>query len=310
MGYNAEVIADSVSSAGHRLTTLEATFPRMVLSEFNTHRMLSRNSASSRAIPVAKQLERIKDDPYIPEHWGKNQPGMQAYEELTSVEIAKAGYEWLRGRDNAVATAEALLKIGLHKQLANRVLEPFSWHTVIVTATEWSNFKALRANPDAQPEIRTIAEQMQDAMDNSTPRLLQEGEWHLPLIQPDEYDGEFEFSEKARHVSSGRSARVSYMTHHGVRDQDKDIELYERLASSGHMSPLEHVARPFTFDEWVVRNQMAERAQKMGATLGLGQLAIWQLADMTEFDGNFRGWHQLRKDYDKEHDFSLVETQE
>lgn len=310
MGYNAEVIADSVSERGHRLTTMEVVLPRLVLAEFNTHRVLSRNSASSRAIPVAKQLEKIKNDPYIPEYWGKNQPGMQAYKQLDAADIPAAESEWLHARDEAVASAEKLLEIGLHKQLANRVLEPFSWHTVLVTATEWDNFKALRANPDAQPEIRTIAELMRDAMDASTPQELKEGEWHLPLIQPDERDGKFEYTEKARQVSSGRSARVSYETHHGVRDMSKDIELYERLASSGHMSPLEHVAQPFTFDEWVVRNQMAERAKSMGVTVGLSQLAIHQLVDATQFAGNFRGWRQHRKDYRNEDNFALVESAE
>nr|AIA11820.1 Thymidylate synthase complementing protein [uncultured bacterium] len=263
MGYNAEVIADSVSERGHRLTTLEATFPRIVLSEFNTHRVLSRNSASSRAIPVAKQLERIKNDPYIPEYWGKNQPGMKAYEQLGAAGIAAAKSEWLHARDAAVTSAEKLLDIGLHKQLANRILEPFAWHTVLVTATEWNNFYALRANPDAQPEIRTIAEQMQDAMNGSTPKLLKEGEWHLPLIQPDEFNGMFEHTEAAQQISSGRSARVSYMTHHGIRDKAKDIELYDSLRTGGHMSPLEHVARPFTPGEWAVREAMAERVQTM-----------------------------------------------
>lgn len=309
MGYNAEVVADSMSVRGHRLTTLEVEFPRLVLAEFNTHRMLSRNSASSRAIPVTKQLERIKNDPFIPEYWGKNQSGMQAYTELSTSEIAAARSEWLRGRDRAVETAEELLKIGLHKQLANRVLEPFSWHTVLVTATEWDNFKALRANPDAQPEIRTVAELMRDAIDNSTPRVLQENEWHLPLIQPDEYDGEFEYSERARQISSGRSARVSYLTHHGVREQEKDIELYNRLASSGHMSPLEHVARPFTSEEWAVREAMAIRAETVGIKKNMGYFAIRQLVDSTKFAGNFRGWWQHRKDFAAEHDFSLVESQ-
>lgn len=277
--YSAKIIADSVSRHGQRLTTMEVVFPRMVLAEFNTHRVFSRNSASSRAIPVEKQLRKIKEQPFVPEYWGANQSGMQAEAELIAEAKDAALDEWLAARDSAVAHVEKLLDIGLHKQLANRILEPFMWHTVIVTATEWSNYFALRANEMAQPEIRKVSELMQTAYEASTPKQLSDDEWHLPLIQEEEYDGVFEKSDDARMISAARCARVSYLTHEGKRDLSADIILYDRLTSGGHMSPLEHVARPLTKDE-----------------LSEG-----------EFRGNFRGWMQLRKLVPNEDDYAKVE---
>lgn len=277
--YSAKIIADSVSRHGQRLTTMEVVFPRMVLAEFNTHRVFSRNSASSRAIPVEKQLRKIKEQPFVPEYWGANQSGMQAEAELIAEAKDAALDEWLAARDSAVAHVEKLLAIGLHKQLANRILEPFMWHTVIVTATEWSNYFALRANEMAQPEIRKVSELMQAAYEASTPKQLSDDEWHLPLIQAEEYDGVFEKSDDARMISAARCARVSYLTHEGKRDLSADIILYDRLTSGGHMSPLEHVARPLTKDE-----------------LSEG-----------EFRGNFRGWMQLRKLVPNEDDYAKVE---
>ena len=277
--YSAKIIADSVSRHGQRLTTMEVVFPRMVLAEFNTHRVFSRNSASSRAIPVEKQLRKIKEQPFVPEYWGANQSGMQAEAELIAEAKDAALDEWLAARDSAVAHVEKLLAIGLHKQLANRILEPFMWHTVIVTATEWSNYFALRANEMAQPEIRKVSELMQAAYEASTPKQLSDDEWHLPLIQEEEYDGVFEKSDDARKISAARCARVSYLTHEGKRDLSADIILYDRLTSGGHMSPLEHVARPLTEDE-----------------LSEG-----------EFRGNFRGWMQLRKLVPNEDDYAKVE---
>lgn len=306
MGYNAEILADSVSEVEDRLTTFELTFPRMVLAEFNTHRMLSRNSASSRAIPVERQLTRVLDDPFIPVHWGINQSGMQAEQELDADEAAQAEATWLESRDHAVLSVVALmggvkrlkgdsvkervstirerlsdtrtpLDLPVHKQVANRLLEPYMWHTAIVTATDWSNFFALRANPQAQPEIQRIAYMMRDLYGARTPDLLSENEWHLPLIQADEFELSIEALKK---MSTGRCARVSYLTHDtGRRDMEKDIRLHDSLLRSGHMSPFEHIARPMTDDE-----RSRER-----------------------YSGNFRGWHQYRKDIPNEQDYALVD---
>lgn len=280
--YSAKVIADSVSEAGARLTTMEVTLPRIVLSEFNTHRVFSRNSASSRAIPVKEQIRRVMADPFIPVYWGVNRSGMQADAELTEDEKCRARSEWLEARNNAVASVQNLLEIGLHKQIANRLLEPFMWQTILVTATEWSNFYALRANAQAQPEIRHAAELMREVQQASTPTLVTVGKWHLPLIQPDEQEWAVSNIDEAIKVSIGRCARVSYLTHDGKRDHEKDIELYERLVTSGHMSPLEHVATPYF--------QHSERSTM--------HQSMWM--------GNFLGWKQFRKTIPGEDDFSTI----
>jgi thymidylate synthase ThyX len=270
MGYEAKILLDSISPDGARLTTMEVTLPRIVLAEFNTHRRFSRNSASSRAIPVAKMLARVIEDPFIPTYWGKNEKGMQASEELDETAKAEAIHQWLIARDNAVKSVRHLaVNLDVHKQTANRILEPWLWHTIIVTATEWENFFALRCNKHAQPEIQIPARMMRDLYRSSTPRQFEYTAWHMPLTteqeinewcdaQGDAYDAAAA-TEYWKKVSAGRCARVSYLTHDGKRDPQADVELCERLMKSGHMSPLEHVARPAregmkpygNFDGWV-----------------------------------------------------------
>jgi hypothetical protein len=290
VAYDARVLKDSLSPSGARLTTLEVTFPRIVLAEFNTHRVFSRNSASSRAIPVEKMLKRVMDDPFIPIHWGKNQKGMQANEEVTLEQTTVAMTEWLKARDFAVQQAKELLYVGIHKQITNRLLEPFLWQTVIITATEFGNWNALRRHPDAQPEIKRVADMMWDARAASTPIKLDHGEWHLPLTpEIDELLArrrtgdveaiDWEFWKK---VSTGRCARVSYLTHDGRRDLEADIGLCERLQASGHMSPFEHVARPLDDDD----------------------LAPHETFPNLIFRGNFRGWLQYRKQLPFEDDYA------
>lgn len=276
MAFSAKVLADSISPAGHRLTTLEVTMPRIVLAEYNTHRVFSRSSASSRAIPVEKRIAALEVDPFIPESFGKNQKGMQANEDLDGTAGTQARKIWIEALESAKFHANALAKVGVHKQLANRLIEPFCWHTVICTSTEWSNFWGLRISPLAQPEISKPAAMMDIAIRASSPKLVGYGEWHLPLV-PDYNElreGHFTTIQVAQ-ISAARCARVSYLTHDGKRDPGADIMLYEKLVSSGHMSPLEHVATPCT--------------QKLEH----------------DFVGNFCGWFQLRKTISNEQDFSL-----
>lgn len=244
MAYSAKILADHLAPSGKRIVTYEVTFPRIVLAEFNTHRMFSRNSASSRAIPVEKMLRRIEADPFVPTYWGKNQKGMQAEEAFSEYESEGLRHQWLRARDNAVFAATSLMGSGVHKQLVNRLLEPFMWQTVLVTATEYDNFFGLRCHRDAQPEIREVAAMMERLYDQHEPIDVEEGFWHLPLVE-DRYDLEAEgyTEDEIRQVSVGRCARVSYLTHDGKRDPRADIELCRRLRASGHMSPFEHVAQ-------------------------------------------------------------------
>jgi len=252
-----------MAPSGQRLTTFEVTFPRIVLAEFNTHRQFSRNSASSRAIPVEKMLARVEADPFVPTYWGKNQKGMQADEELSDKERRIADGLWEGAKLDAVLNARRLLDLGVHKQLVNRLLEPFMWQTVIVTATEFKNFFALRAHKDAQPEIREIAVLMKALYDAHAPTVVPVGHWHMPLTDDaDQLRADGYTEEQIRLISVGRCARVSYLTHDGKRDPKADIDLCQRLQASGHMSPFEHVA---------------------------------QALESPEISGNFTGWQQFRK---------------
>jgi thymidylate synthase ThyX len=244
----AKVIADSQPPEGARLTTMEVVVPRIVLAEFNTHRVFSRNSASSRAIPVEKMIKRVKGDPYVPEIWTSNQKGMQGEVITDPDKIAAVREEWITACFDAIGRARALLALGIHKQTTNRLLEPFMWHTIIVTATEWSNFFHLRCHPAAHPAIRNTAKAMRWALEDSVPEKLQWGDWHLPFIRKEDWNDlkRWNFTEpvsKLVKISSARCARVSYLTHDGVRDPAKDLELHDRLLAPGHMSPFEHPAQ-------------------------------------------------------------------
>lgn len=254
---------------------------RFVLSEFNTHRVLSKNSASSRAIPVGKQIQRVETDPAIPVSWPAEQKGMQGGEELDDGGTLAAENVWLRARTSAVADAQALVRAGVHKSVVNRLLEPFMWHTVVVTGTAWANFFALRNNPMAQPEIRVAAELMQDAYKRNTPTLIADGEWHLPYIQGHEFS-EHDIPTLVQ-MSAARCARVSYLTQAGVRDPQEDLNLYKRLTEANpmHASPLEHVATPKRTNAHKVPI-FTEGRLGMEVTLPLY--------------GNFIGWHQHRFD--------------
>lgn len=246
-GFRVDVVADSVSPAGRRITTLACRFPRIILAEINTHRAFSRNAASSRAIPVAKMIAQVKNDPFIPVHWGRNQVGMQARDELQGADLAACRITWLEARDRALDHVEQLTERGLHKQVANRLLEPWMWATSLITATDWGNFFALRCHPDAQPEMQVIAGMMRQALRDSRPVTVHPGEWHVPYVDADREicgpTGTTWASMLAWSVA--RCARVSYLNHDGTApDTSRDVALAARLAESGHMSPFEHQARP------------------------------------------------------------------
>lgn len=250
MAYACRIETDSVSPAGARITTFVITYPRFVHAELLTHRMLSRNSSSSRAIPVDKMIEAVMTDPVLPVWWGKNQSGMQAREELSTLAEhdaegrvvgpsprTSALNAWLHAQQDAASSARNLASIGAHKQIVNRLLEPWMWITVVVTATEWENFFRLRCHPDAQPEIREIADMMWAAREGSKPTVRHN---HLPFHREDR-DLDIEPGVLAC-VCAARCARVSYLTHDGKRDILRDIALSGELVKNGHLSPLEHVA--------------------------------------------------------------------
>lgn len=283
MSTSAKIIADSITYEGDRLTTFEVTLHRFVLAELNTHRVFSRNSASSRAIPVAKQIQRIEQEPAIPLSWPAEQKGMQGGQELDLGGAQAAQNVWLRARTSAVADAKSLMRTGVHKSVVNRILEPFMWHTVVITSTAWQNFFDLRANPMAQPEIRVAAEEMLKVFEHNEPTLIGEGQWHLPYIQGEEYS-QHDIPTLVQ-ISAARCARVSYLTQAGVRDPQEDINLYKRLTSATpmHASPLEHVATPSpTNKHTVVISSIEEPDKELELTLPVY--------------GNLVGWHQHRFD--------------
>lgn len=245
----AKVIEDSVSDiGGPRLTTLELKYPRFIHAEFMTHRVFSRNASSSRAIPVSKLIDQVEDHIAMPIEWGSNRPGMQAGEELQGETRSLAQDAWVAAARDAIKRARELLKLGAHKQIVNRILEPFSHISVIVTATEWENFFSLRIHPAAQPEIRQLAIQMKEAMDLSTPRKIGHQEWHLPYITTEERANVLLYSILPS-ISAARCARVSYLTHDGLApDIMKDLSLAENLFKERHASPFEHQACPAWLD--------------------------------------------------------------
>lgn len=235
--FKAQVIADSVNPTGQRITTMLLRYPRFIHAEFMTHRVFSRNASSSRAIPVSKIIADVEENPVIPVHWGKNQRGMQAREEIEDRGRARA--EWLAAAQDAVKHARRLSELGVHKQVVNRILEPFSSIAVLVTATEWDNFFRLRAHPDAQPEMKTLAYCMLDAYHNSRPDEREVGDWHIPF--GDRMPEGLSLRDQVR-VATARCARLSYRTHDGDVSLERDLELHDRLEAAGHWSPFEHCA--------------------------------------------------------------------
>lgn len=349
----AEIIADSKNEFGNRITTMIVTIPRIILAEFNTHRMFSRNSASSRAIPFEKMVKSVKENPFIPIAWQKDHKGMQGTEYLTDRKHENAVYEWLKARDYAVNQASMMNNDGVTKQLCNRLLEPFMWTTMLITGSKegWDNFFNLRLpkyhleniptiNEDlslssktltligksksellkqineidndsytvfktiinnysdldwlklnkgkAEIHMMALAEAMWDAYNESTPKELKAGEWHIPFG-----DNFFSLSNSFKvKVATARCARVSYTV---VGEEGKeanyenDIKLHDRLAESGHWSPFEHCAKAMNEEEWVNYINGIQSHRTTGIT-----------NDIMGWSGNFRGFIQYRKMFDNE----------
>ena len=281
MSYNVSIVADSVNDAGDRITTYELTYPRFVHAQFMTHRLFSRNASSSRAIPTKRLLAKIEYDPVMPLEWGQNQRGMQATEVLSEDDAIVAEDLWIAARDAALYYARQLDELGVHKQIVNRLVEPWMYITVLCTATEYDNWWHLRGE-DAQPEIAWVASQMKELAKASTPVYMPVGAWHLPLVEQVDKNSPLYISHEEKQelgretgdpwivpkICVARCARVSYLTHDGERDLRKDLELFDRLATSGHWSPFEHAASACsTSIRW----------------------------------GNFFGWKQYRKYFASEH---------
>lgn len=306
MTISVKVIADSINAQGNRITTLQLRYPRFIHAEFMTHRKFSRNASSSRAIPVKRIIADIQEDPAVPMHWGKNIPGMQAHDQIDEkVDIGNGVLggnffspvakeeAWLLARDACIQVATSFDNAGYHKQIVNRLLEPWSHINVLVTATEFKNFFHLRSHEDAQPEIRILSDMMRLEMEKSQPVLLDPGEWHLPYIRPQDWETAREFAKAGRitrdeptpeeierlllKVSVARCARVSYLLHSGRETTvEEDLTLCTKLLGSAplHASPAEHQATP----DGVV-------AESYG-------VIAWANKAL---HGNFTGWNQYRK---------------
>lgn len=260
------IIKDSLNQHGQRLTSAILTYPRFIHSELMTHRVFSRNAASSRAIPVSRMIEAIRKEPAMFEYWGSNKKGMQAGAQLDFNDLNLAKEIWLESAEFAIRQAERLIDLGLHKQNANRLLEPFSHMTTMVTCSDWDGFFSLRAHKDAQPEFQVLAYRLLAAYLESTPTLMADGWWHIPF--DDKMPEGCPVDVKLK-IATARCARLSYLTFDGKFDPEDDIRIHDQLASSGHWSPFEHCAQ-------------AQKARQ----------------DLDQ--GNFTGWTQYRKQFSTE----------
>lgn len=281
---SAKMVADSISN-DVRISTLELYYPRFIHSEFMTHRMFSRNASSSRAVPIEKVLKTVEECPAMPIHWGKNKPGMSADEECNEsfnrgwVAYTREAW-WAKAADNARWAAEDFMEKGYHKQIVNRLTEPFQFIKVIVTATEWSNFFKQRLASGAQPEIRELAHCMREVMLKSIPEEMDVRHYHLPYISDEEME---ENNSNMIKASIARCARVSYLNHDkSLPDLEKDVNLYNFLIEHGHFSPFEHVATPM--DPEAKWNTLLPAGYTHQDRLGV----LWS--------GNFRGWLQRRQE--------------
>ena len=341
------IVADSISPQGHRITSFILTYPRFIHSELMTHRVFSRNSASSRAIPFEKMVKMVEEDPFIPIAWQKDHKGMQGNEYINEV-LANNNCKnsWLKARDNAIQIATSLNKdCEVTKQLCNRLLEPFMWTTMLITGSKegWDNFFNLRCpnyswidvetiqgfkskkdmilkwkenNLHGLPEINdelgwlklnkgqaeihmmALAEKIYDAVNESTPKQLKAGEWHIPF--GDKIEGEkllayhykmndiptynaviYNPTKDKLKIATARCARLSYMTFDGEIDYEKDIKLHDHLLSSKHMSPFEHCAKAMNDKEYYsfIKGSSIE--------YGYG-------SNVLGWCNNFRGWIQYR----------------
>ncbi len=288
----ATIIKDSVSEFGDRITTFELEYPRFIHGELMTHRMFSRNAMSSRAVPVSKMIEQVRTNPAMPIHWGKNQAGMQADTVLSKFRKKAAIKLWNIAAKVAAKVATTMNRVGVHKQIVNRLLEPFQMMKTIVTATEYANFFNLRCHEDAQPEIHELADLMLDCMNESDPDKLKAGEWHIPYVDfednaywvPDDHTYQELTLDQALKVSASCCAQVSYrLLDNSV---EKAIMIYDKLIDSKpiHASPFEHQAKVMG----VVKNcTFHPMDDQDGVT--------HQDVNGYYWSGNFKGWIQYRQ---------------
>lgn len=296
---SAEVVQASVGPNGVPIHTLRLVYPRFIHSEFMTHRLFSRNAASSRAIPISKIQDQVLNDPAKPVHFGINQKGMQAETELTGTAREIAEMFWDNAGGHMANRVQDLVNLNVHKQVVNRLLEPWQWMVVIVTATNWNNFFHLRCHKDAQPEIKVLAELAKKALEESVPFQLDAGEYHVPFVErvreeeglkyllpPDDEGYQF-YCTPADAVKV--SASVCAQTSFRALDYslDKALAIYDRLVESKpvHASPFEHQAVALKIPEDIAVFFPCNWPK--GITHMDSETNLWS--------GNFRGWIQNRQ---------------
>lgn len=287
----AKIIADSYSAInGKRITTFELTYPRFIHSELMTHRLFSRNAMSSRAVPITKMINQVLDNPAKPVHWGQNQPGMQAKKELVGRNKEYVENLWNKAADTAADIAEEMDECQAHKQIVNRILEPFQLMKTVLTSTEFDNFFWLRKHEDAQPEIKELAERMYEQLEwNKCLTIeLDAGDWHTPYYEAGYWLQDDETPlEDALAISSSCCAQVSY------RLLDDSIEkarkVYQRLVESTpvHASPFEHQATPCDLEFFCFDCQQSGDDWPEGVTHLDKDGNFWS--------GNFKSWIQYRQ---------------
>lgn len=312
----ATVICDSRNEFGQRITTFIITFPRYLLAEFNTHRMLSRNSASSRAIRFEKMVQSVMDNPFISLRWQKDHPGMQGTEYFEGEDEIIARGLWLEARNIAIDAAKKLNSPSyfsggesrVTKQICNRLLEPFMFHTCLCTGTEWENFFALRAHKDAEIHFQDLAEKMLVAINESEPKQLKAGEWHIPFgdqlpahdikelitkLYPNQETDLNWYMEKSQElrikIATFRCAQISYLSHENSMSYEKMLEKHDGLATAGHWSAFEHCARAMSADEFNFHSDMKWIG---GDFFNTNKESGWS--------GNYKGFIQYRKMFQTE----------
>lgn len=299
-----EVLKDSISPEGDRLISFHVHYPRVILSEVNTHCVITKNSSSSRAVPVNNFLETIESNPYIPTFIGKNKSGMQADEEI-SVSEKKQAVKLIK--NHLKATCKLVRKLSdkaglnIHKQIANRYTEPFQYMNTILSGTEWTNFFNLRNHPDAEPHFHELAKCIQHAYNTSKPESLSPGDWHLPFIDTErDSEGNLKYGlindnifselslEDAKKISASCCAQISYRK--GDTSLEKAEMIWNKLINNepAHSSPLQHSGTPIDYN--LLRNDEKKTFDIIGITHMDIKYNLWS--------AQFKGWIMLRKEYE------------
>lgn len=282
---SAKIIKHSITEWGQEILTFELEYPRIIHSELLTHKILSKSSASSRAIPILTMIKAVWNKPAAPVSWGKNQSGMSAKENLTGWRLFAAKKIWNLASKFSCFFSFILAKIGVHKQIANRLTEPSSFIKVLVTGTNFENWYKLRDHKDADPTICQLAANMKKAHIKSKPKLLKFGEWHLPYVDD---DGQCLDIESKLKLSASLCAQTSYRK--ADHSLEKAFRIYDRLIDSepAHFSPMEHQATPLYNDN--ESSIFFTHKDKLGR--------LWS--------GNFCGWGQYRQKIQNEKNLEVM----